>query len=147
MVEISNEVKKLFEEKEGPAFIATVDGGGKPNVVSKGSLKVLDDEHLWYIESAGKKTYENLKKNPHVAVALASQEKMGAYQLRGKAELVTEGRLYEQAVKRMEEISSKLGVSLPKPIAAIRIKVDEIYSILPGPMGGERFANMHAHVI
>lgn len=139
-VEIPDEVKRLFEEKEGPAFIATVDGGGKPNVVSKGSLKVLDDEHLWYIESTGKKTYENLKKNPHVAVALASQEKMGAYQLKGKAELVTEGSLYEQAVKRMEEISSRLEIPLPKPIAAVRIKVDEIYSIMPGPMAGERIA-------
>jgi len=40
----------------------------------------------------------------------------------------------------MEEISSRLGISLPKPIAAVRIKVDEIYSIMPGPMAGERIA-------
>lgn len=139
-VEIPDEVKRLFEEKEGPAFIATVDARGKPNVVSKGSLKVLDNEHLWYTESVGRKTYENLKKNPHVAVALASQEKMGAYQLRGTAEVVTEGPLYEQAVKRMEEISRRLGISLPKPVAAVRIKVNEIYSIMPGPMAGERIA-------
>ena len=138
MVKLIDEIKKMIEEKKELAFIATVDAEGKPNVCSKGSLGVLDDENLLYVEGYGKKTYENLKKNPYVAVAVASREKSDGYQLKGKAELLTEGPLYERAVKFMEELSRRLGKELPKPIAAVRIKVDEIYSLKPGPKAGEK---------
>jgi predicted pyridoxine 5'-phosphate oxidase superfamily flavin-nucleotide-binding protein len=127
MVKLPEEVKKIFEEKTGPAFIATVDVEGKPNVAPKGSLNVLDNEHLRYTESTGKKTYENIKKNPSVAVVVL--EKRRGYQIKGKAELITEGPFYEAAVKRTEKVSRRLGVEMRKPIAAVRIKVEEIYSI------------------
>ena len=127
MVKLPEELKKIFEEKKGPAFIATVDAEGKPNVCPKGSLNVLDNEHLWYTESAGKKTYENIKKNPSVAVVVL--EKRRGYQLKGKAEFITEGPIFEAAVKRTKEFYRRLGVKFRKPIAAVRIKVEEIYSI------------------
>jgi len=143
MVKIPDEIKKTIEElayppSPSPAFIATVDADGKPNLCSKGSLRVLDDENLWYSESTGKKTYENLRKNPYVAVAVASREKMDGYQIKGKAELLIKGPLYEEAVKRTEDRARSLGAKLPKPIAVVRIKVDEIYSLKPGPKAGEK---------
>jgi len=135
MVKIPDEVKKMIGEL---AFVATVDAEGKSNISSKGSLRVLDDESLQYSESSGKKTYDNLKKNPYIAVAVASRDKMDGYQIKGKAELLTKGPLFEEAVKRTEERSRSLGIKLPKPLAAVRIKVDEIYSLKPGPKSGEK---------
>ena len=143
MVKLTDEIKKMFEEILSTpvvAFIATVDAEGRPNASCKGSLWVLDDENLWYVEGTGKKTYENLKKNPYVAVAVASREKSDGYQIKGKAELLTEGPLYEKAVKTNEELSRRLGREFPKPKAAVMIKVDEIYSLKSGPTAGEKIA-------
>jgi predicted pyridoxine 5'-phosphate oxidase superfamily flavin-nucleotide-binding protein len=143
VVKLSDELKKMFEEIRGTpavAFVATVDAEGKPNVTSKGTLGVLDDENLWYVESVGKKTYENIKKNPNVAVAIANRQKLDGYQIKGKAEIVTEGSLYERAVKVTEELSRRLGRTFRKPISAVRIKVDGVYSIQPGPRAGEKIA-------
>jgi predicted pyridoxine 5'-phosphate oxidase superfamily flavin-nucleotide-binding protein len=57
MVKLTDEIKKMFEERKEVAFIATVDTQGRLNVYCKGSLRVLDDEHLWYIEGTGKKGF------------------------------------------------------------------------------------------
>jgi len=132
MVKIPDEVKKFLIGEL--AFVATVDAEGKPNVSAKGSLRVLDDESLLYNEEAGKKTYENLKKNPYIAVAVASRDKHDGYQIKGKAELLTKGPLYEEAVNHAEEYARSHGVKLPKPVAAVRVKADEIYSLKP-PLG------------
>lgn len=140
MVRINDEIKKMFKEKKEPAFIATLGADGKINLSCKGSLNVLDNEHLWFSESTGKKTYNNLLKNPHVSVAIAHRDTSDGYQLRGKAELVTEGPFYDMAVKNTEEASRRMGRKLPKPLVAVRIKVDEIYSLKSGPSAGERIA-------
>ena len=140
MVKLTDEIKKMIGERKDVAFIATVDAEGRPNLSCKGSFSVLDDETLWYVEGTGKKTYENLKKNPYVAVAIANREKLDGYQIKGKAELLTEGLLYENAVKSIEARSRRLGAELPRPRAAVRIKVDEIYSLKPGSMAGEKIA-------
>ena len=137
MVKINDEIKKMFKEKKEPGFIATLDADGKINLSCKGSLNILDDEHLFFSESTGKKTYNNLLKNPNVSVAIASRDTSNGYQLKGKAELVTEGPFYEMAVKNTEEASRRLGRQLAKPSAAVRIKVDEIYSLKSGPGAGE----------
>ncbi|MFH1821682.1 MAG: pyridoxamine 5'-phosphate oxidase family protein [Methanobacteriota archaeon] len=140
MVKINDEIKKMFKEKKEPGFIATLDADDKINLSCKGSLNILDDEHLFFSESTGKKTYNNLLKNPNVSVAIASRDTSNGYQLKGKAELVTEGPFYEMAVKNTEEASRRLGRQLAKPIAAVRIKVDEIYSLKSGPGAGERIS-------
>jgi len=139
MVKLPHEVKRMITEKEELAFISTVDAEGRPNLCAKGSLSVLDDENLWYIEVVGGKTCENLKKNPHVAVAIASQKSLDGYQIKGKATLLREGPLYEKAVKFTEELSSQLRKKLPKPLWAVKIKVEEIYSLKPD-LKGEKLA-------
>ena len=82
----------------------------------------------------GRRTYENLKRNPNIAIAVLDREKMQGYRFVGKAELITEGELYEQAKQRTEAM--KL---LTAPQAAVKVKVDEIYSI-GAPEPGKRIA-------
>ncbi|MFH1327684.1 MAG: hypothetical protein ABIH76_02350 [Candidatus Bathyarchaeota archaeon] len=81
-----------------------------------------------------------MQKNPQVAVTIASRDKLEGYQIKGKAELATDGPLYERAVNVMEELSRILGQPLPKPVAGVKIKVEEIYSLTPGPTAGEKIA-------
>lgn len=127
MAKLTSEMKDLIQKYQ-LAFIATVDEEGKPNVAPKGSIGVLDDETVFYIELAGTKTFENLRKNSKVAIAVIDLEgRRRGYQFKGVAELIREGILYEEALRRISELSRRIGRELPKPKAVVKIKITEIY--------------------
>jgi len=127
MAKLTEEMKALVANQQ--AFIATASPEGIPNIGPKGSTRVLDDEHIVFFEMTGRRTYENLKTNPNIAIAVLDREKMQGYRFVGKAELVTEGELYQQAKQFAE------AMKLPTaPQAAVKVKVDEIYNIgVPEP--------------
>jgi hypothetical protein len=127
MAKLTEDMKTLVANQQ--AFIATASPEGIPNIGPKGSVRVLDDEHIVFFEMTGRRTYENLKTNPNIAIAVLDREKMQGYRFVGEAELVTEGELYQQA-KQMAE-----AMKLPTaPQAAVKVKVNEIYNIgVPEP--------------
>jgi len=58
----SNEVKQSIDEIH-PAMVAIASKSGKPNVSPKGSLRVLDEEHLLFANIASPLTMANIKQN------------------------------------------------------------------------------------
>ena len=125
MAKLTEEIKSFIAEHE--AFIATASADGMPNIGAKGSTQALDDEHIVFYELTGGRTWENLQVNPRVAIAVADRSTIKGYRLTGKAELVTEGELYDGA-KKMAEM---LKIPVP-PKAAVKIKIDEIYDLGAG---------------
>ncbi len=113
-------------------FIATSDKTGRPNVGPKLSTKVLDDETLMFIEATGKKTFENIIENPLVAIAVVDKERLMGFRFCGHAQVLTSGPEFEHA--------KQLALQVRKPLlmAVVIIKVEEIYSLNPGPMAGQR---------
>ncbi|MFC1869764.1 pyridoxamine 5'-phosphate oxidase family protein [Chloroflexota bacterium] len=124
MAKLTSEMKAMLEKQL--AAVATAGKDGIPNVGPKGSLLVVDDETLVYSEGTAGKTLKNLKENPHVAVMVVDREKSDGYQIKGTAELLTTGDLFEKVAKRQEE----RGRRTPKFVA--KIKIEEIYSVKPG---------------
>ena len=55
-MKMSADVKKSIAEC-GPALIATASKSGRPNVSPKGSLKVLDDEHVVFADVRSPQNY------------------------------------------------------------------------------------------
>ncbi len=108
-------------------FIATVDAQGFPNIGPKTSTRVLDDEHLAFNEGTGGQTYANIQANGIVLVAVVDRPNMVGYRFVGKGELVKEGSLYEAAREAMAARGR------PAPIAVVRISVEKIYDLKPGP--------------
>ena len=53
-------------------MLATIGDNG-PNISPKGSMIVLDDEHLAYWERSKTATLDNLRKNPRVAVMYSNK--------------------------------------------------------------------------
>ena len=53
MAKLNEKAKKIIAES-GPALIATASKEGKPNVLPKGSFRVLDDEHVIFDRSTRK---------------------------------------------------------------------------------------------
>ena len=97
---ISADVKKVFEEN--PWFLATC--GDEPNVVPVGFKNITEDGKFAIGAVLLDTTLENLKKNPKIAIAAADPKTTEAYQVKGKAEFVTEGALYDQYAKMVEEM-------------------------------------------
>lgn len=125
MAKITEEMKALVKAQQ--AFIATATPDGIPSVAPKGSTRVLDEEHIIFSESAGKRTYENIKNNPNVAIVVCDGVQMKCLRFLGKAEILTSGPLFEKGVESMK----KLGA--PPPHAVIKVKVEEIYDLgVPG---------------
>jgi uncharacterized protein len=132
MAKLTEEMKQMIATQQ--CFVATVAADGMPNVGPKRSTRVLDDQTLLFNEGTARHTYENLKVNPKVAVAVVNREVLDGYRFVGTATLHESGALYEQVA----EASRQAG--RPAPKAAVTIAVEEIYSLKPGPMAGTRIA-------
>jgi predicted pyridoxine 5'-phosphate oxidase superfamily flavin-nucleotide-binding protein len=119
MAKITDEMKEMVKGQQ--AYVATATPDGIPSVAPKGSTRVLDDEHIVFAESAGKRTYENIKMNPKVAIIIGDITKMQCLRFSGSAEIITEGPLFEKSSEQMK----KLGA--PVPHAVVKVNVEEIY--------------------
>ena len=96
---IPDNVKKVLTENLW--YIAT--SGEEPNVVPVGFKCVCDDGRLAIGAILLDTTLENIRVNGRIAVACANPLTGEAYQIKGTAELVTEGEAYEHYLKLTEE--------------------------------------------
>jgi predicted pyridoxine 5'-phosphate oxidase superfamily flavin-nucleotide-binding protein len=117
-----------------PGFIATASKYGVPNVAPKGSLAAIDEETLLFADILPGKTRNNIAENPNVAIAFVDPKTMKGYQIKGKAQPMKSGEVYEETCKRIAALPMKL----PKPDAAVIIKIQEIYNLTPGPDAGKK---------
>ena len=89
----------------------------------------IDDETIEIADNRFDKTRQNLEANPALSVLFWSPESTGCYQVKGRAELIKEGPIYDACVAWVHRRSAKL-----TPKAAVRLHIEEIYC------GAERIA-------
>ncbi|HAH59753.1 MAG: pyridoxamine 5'-phosphate oxidase family protein [Lentimicrobium sp.] len=130
MSQLTKEMKEMIGSQQ--CFHATVSKDGIPNNAPKRSTRVFNDETLIFSEGIGGRTYQNILDGSKVAVAVVNRETMDGYRFIGTPEILTSGEIYEKAA----EMSLQAG--MPKPKAAILVRIDEIHSLKPGPMAGKK---------
>lgn len=91
-------VKKVFEENTW--YLATFDE--EPNVVPVGFKTVGEDGRFYIAAVLLDTTIKNIQKNGKIAIAAASAT-AESYQVKGTAEFVTEGPVYEAFVKLADD--------------------------------------------
>jgi predicted pyridoxine 5'-phosphate oxidase superfamily flavin-nucleotide-binding protein len=149
-MKMSDEIKQMLDENI--AYLATSTKDGKPNVVPIGLAHAISDNELLIHDVFFKKTRKNLEENPQVAISFTDVKRWESYQLKGTAEIYTEGEMFEKVleimkthserhedflaeisdpiikdkVRRMGELRNRL-----KPKAAVLVTVEEIYSHIP----------------
>ncbi len=100
---------KLTEEAKGaiarihPAMVATASITGKPNVSAKGSLRLLDDEHVVFANISSPRTIANIKENPQVAIICLDAEAHKGCRIWGQAEIFNSGELFDTITKEFAE--------------------------------------------
>jgi len=136
MARLSARMKEIFEKRNN-IVLATASKAGTPNVVVVAAKKILDDETILISDQYFSKTLANMKENPQVA--LTFWDKAEGYQLKGHATIETSGRLYEDTTAWIEALGKKIDMPLESK-GAVVIKIEEIYTITPGPHAGARIA-------
>ena len=88
---IPENVRKIFEENLW--FVST--WGGEPHVVPVGFKCVTEDDRFAIGALLLETTLKNIRANGQVAIAAANPLTAEAYQVKGTAELVTEGPVFD----------------------------------------------------
>jgi hypothetical protein len=102
-------------------YVATVTPEGKPNLSPKGSLKVLDDEHLAFADIMSPTTMRNLKTNPAIEVNMVDPFLRRGYRFKGTCEIHREGPVFDAVAN---ELWVREGRQYPVN-AVVRIKVEQ----------------------
>ncbi|EHI69237.1 pyridoxamine 5'-phosphate oxidase family protein [Streptococcus ictaluri] len=126
---LTEEMKELIANQL--AIVATVDEHGNPNIGPKRSMRLLDDKTLIFNENTGGQTQANIDANGKIEVAYIDREKLRGYRFRGRAEIIHDGPVYEEAKAWAE---GKMGV----PKAAGLIHIEDIYSLHSGAEAGKK---------
>ena len=134
MAKMTERMKELFKKVPSVIF-ATADVDGTPNAVPVGAKRIIDAETILISDQFLNKTLANIKENPRVAITY--WEGREGYQLKGSVTVETTGQRYEETAKWIEELGNKAGFPL-KSKGAVILKIEEIYSVAPGPGAGKR---------
>ena len=116
-MKMSADVKKSLAEC-GPALIATASKSGRPNVSPKGSVKVIDDEHVVFADVRSPRTISNLEENPYISIICLKMPERKGCRIWGKAEIINSGELFDQWTK-------ELATRNMKPNHIIKVTVEE----------------------
>jgi hypothetical protein len=82
-------------------FAATVTPDGKPNLSPKGTIRVWDDDHIFFLDIASPGTRANLKSNPFIEVNVVEQLSRRGYRFFGRARLHRDDEVFREATKRI----------------------------------------------
>ena len=118
MAKLSDEAKKMIAELI-PAFVATANKSGKPNVSPKGSFRILDDEHVIFANVASPRTIANLKENPQLTAIIFDRSTRKGCRIWGKAEILGSGDLFDS-------ISAEYAARDMKVKHVVRVTVEEV---------------------
>lgn len=133
MAKLPDNVKEILQGGHN-VWVSTIGEDGWPNVAIKGSGALLDDEHIYFADIFSKKTRNNLLFNSKVAVGIFDPEKRVAVQVKGVADMIQTGPLFDKVQEQMSSVMK----NLPPVTYVVRILVDSIWDMGAGPTAGDR---------
>jgi predicted pyridoxine 5'-phosphate oxidase superfamily flavin-nucleotide-binding protein len=107
MAKLTDEAKNAIAEIR-PSLVATASDAGKPNVSAKGSLRVLDDEHVVFADIVSPRTVANIRENPQVAVICLDAAARKGCRIWGQGSIFNSGELFDQLTAEYAEKNMKV---------------------------------------
>src|ERR1700761_6340653 len=87
---LTDDMKRVIgEQKLG--FVATVNADGTPNLSPKGTMQVLDDEHIVFADIRSPGTMANLARQPAMEINFVDPFSRKGYRFKGTALVVAKG--------------------------------------------------------
>jgi predicted pyridoxine 5'-phosphate oxidase superfamily flavin-nucleotide-binding protein len=106
MARLTEEAKRAIGTIR-PSLVATASKTGKPNVSAKGSLRVLDDEHVVFADVASPRTIANIKENPQVAIICLDTSARKGCRIWGRGEIINSGELFDKTIAELASRNMK----------------------------------------
>ena len=119
MAKITDEMARMIAELR-LCYVATVTPDGRPNLSPKGSLRVVDGDHLAFADIMSPQTMRNLKENPYVEINIVHPFLRRGYRFKGRCDIFTEGETFDLVAN---ELWQREGKQYPVN-AVVRIQVD-----------------------
>jgi predicted pyridoxine 5'-phosphate oxidase superfamily flavin-nucleotide-binding protein len=108
-------------------FAATVTPDGRPNLSPKGTIRVWDDEHLFFLDIASPQTRANLEHSPWLELNVVDQLSRRGYRFAGTATLHhPNSAVYADAVRRVYGDT----VAASRPSAVVLLAVDRAAPVM-----------------
>jgi len=149
MKRFSSEIIRFFQN-QGFVLVSTIDREGRPHNSCKGIVKIAQQGQVYLLDLYRGKTYENLRRNPHISITAVDEHRFIGYCLKGKAREMNEEKLKSQILKAWDErITSRITqrvlkniheekghprhpeILLPRPEYMIVMEVEEIIDLTP----------------
>jgi len=140
-------------KKETLGYVSTSDKNGKPNVSLKGIIDYdVEAGIIFFLDLYCMTTKNNLTENPQIAIGVVDHADFDGVQLKGRAELITEGpdfdkhclNWHQDKHKRyMERTSESFRImekkkhkeiteyDMPNPRYLVKVIVEEVITLLP----------------
>ena len=90
---LTEDMKRVIEEQK-LGFVATICDDGSPNLSPKGTMLVLDDDHIMFGEIRSPITIKNLLANPAMEINFVDPMARTGYRFKGDARII-EGDSFE----------------------------------------------------
>jgi uncharacterized protein len=119
MTALPETVISAWENRKGPAILATVDASGLPNIIYVGCVGKFDDGTLVVADNYFEKTRKNLLAGSKGSLLFMSSEGE-AFQVKGSIEYQQSGEIFDDM--------KKWNPAKHPGHAAVAIKVEEAYS-------------------
>ncbi len=113
-----------FVHAQGLGFVASVNADGTPNLSPKGSIVVVDPDHLAFVDLRSPTTTANLWERPTAEVSVVDPLRRRGYRFRGRAELLGDGPEFDAIVAHYRSC----GFTPPIEIV-VRIRVERVVPV------------------
>jgi len=138
MMNVPSDVRDLLTRGHA-VWVATTGPDGMPNVSIKASGTLLDEGHLYFADMYSRKTRANLERDPRVAIGVFDEERGVAVQIKGTAELIENGALFDSVVTRLSDLKE----ALPPLKYVVKITIESVWDMAVGPHAGEAIGLAH----
>jgi predicted pyridoxine 5'-phosphate oxidase superfamily flavin-nucleotide-binding protein len=122
---LTEEMQRLVREQR-LGFVATVSPSGSPNVSPKGSLSILDDDHLVFADVESPNTVENLSRNPETEINVVDPFSRRGFRFRGTCTVAHSGTTYWKVL----EMYRDEGSDIRRIRSVVLVKVEHVAPLI-----------------
>jgi hypothetical protein len=134
MIELTDEMRQALDNAltdRSPCLVATASAAGMPDVSYRGSVLVLDSEHLAFWERAKGETLQNVRENPKACVMYRNPVTRLSWRFYGEASVVDDTALRERIAERvnpfeMAQDPDRTGIAILIRVDRVRARNDTI---------------------
>lgn len=135
MPQLTQDMKQLIEQQR-LGFVATVCPDGTPNLSPKGTVCVLDDEHLIFADIRSPGTIANLRVNPNTEVNVVDHLLRKGYRFKGTAEVLDDGPDFTHYVewfsaRGMRDAPARIRAIVIVKLSQVRPLISPGYDTIP----------------